>query len=73
MIAYIENYLNQPEVMLKLAQMYPNATSGVPIDTPRHTDLSSAVGELASKSYFQRKEARLIRAGLLALKELDHD
>ncbi len=70
MIEYIEQYISQPHVQIKLAFMYPSVISGLPSDTTKHSSLQDAVANLASRAYYQRKEAALIRAGLDSLKEV---
>jgi len=70
MIQYIEQFLSQPQVFNKIAKMYPNAGRAVPGDLQKIANLEQAIGEIAARSYLQKKESALIRAGLNELKEI---
>ena len=66
----IVNYINRPDVFLKLAEKFPQASTGVPSEYSKISSLEEAVYSLARSSYIQRKQAALIHSGLNELEEL---
>ncbi len=73
MSSLIENYLRSDTGMAKVAELFPQVSSGltkVSTDLGEDLELRRAVGFIASKSYLRRKEAGLISAAIQELGRL---
>lgn len=73
MSSLIENYLQSDAGMAKVAELFPQVSSGltkVATDLGEDLELNRAVSFIASKSYLRRKEAALISAAVQELGRL---
>jgi hypothetical protein len=67
----LANYVSRPDVMQKLASKFPLA-SGVP-HTCSVSSLEEAVYSISRDSYYRRKQASLMLAGLQSIQEVSKD
>lgn len=69
---YIEQYLYQPEVFHKVAQVFPQAATGLPPNIGPQ-GLEQAVYELAKKAHYLRTRSAAVSEGLRHLSEISND
>ena len=66
---YIEQYLYQPEVSKKVAEAFPQASTGLP-EGIEPQGLVEAVYELSKKAYLSRKTNQFVSSSLSNLNEV---